>query len=232
MTAIVPTTRVAFSEPTTFTPVMDHVPNLHAENAPIRRSGAGRADIDAAALSAAAAGGSAAMRSIYNSLAPTVAGYARGHGADDPEAIANETLYRVLDGLSRFEGDVDRFRSWAFTIAHNLIVDDRRRLARRPRSAATVEDIHLPAVASAEATAVSAVETQQMIDWIRQLPPGQRDVLLLRLVADLSVKDVSRIVGKRDGAVKALHRRGLDALRSQLAGSTVSEFTPTTFTEV
>lgn len=197
-----------------------------------RPSRPGGPALDDHTVAEARRGDRAAMRRVYDVLAPTVAGYARGHGVEDPEALANETLYRVLDRLPAFAGTSDQFRSWAFTIAHNLIVDDRRRMSRRPIPAEAVDEHHLPVVSSAEDEALRHLGTSDMVRWIRELPDGQRDVLLLRLVADLPVREVGRIVGRREGAVKALHRRGLDALRRRHDARTVSESDPTTFTEV
>jgi RNA polymerase sigma-70 factor (ECF subfamily) len=42
-------------------------------------------------------------------------------------------------------------------------------------------------------------------------------VLLLRIVGDLTIEQVARVVGKRRAAVKALQRRGLAALERQLS---------------
>ncbi|HJV09488.1 MAG TPA: sigma factor-like helix-turn-helix DNA-binding protein, partial [Acidimicrobiales bacterium] len=46
--------------------------------------------------------------------------------------------------------------------------------------------------------------------------PDQADVLLLRLVSAMTVEAVAEVLGKTPGAVKALQRRGLCALRKQL----------------
>jgi DNA-directed RNA polymerase specialized sigma24 family protein len=42
-------------------------------------------------------------------------------------------------------------------------------------------------------------------------------------VGDMSIEDIAKTVGKRQGAVKALQRRGLAAVRRQLAGEEVSQ---------
>jgi RNA polymerase sigma-70 factor (ECF subfamily) len=68
------------------------------------------------------------------------------------------------------------------------------------------------------------VETEALVnitsDWVTdqlaKLAPDQRDVLLLRIVADCTIDQIARILGKRPGAVKALQRRGLAALRTIL----------------
>jgi RNA polymerase sigma-70 factor, ECF subfamily len=49
------------------------------------------------------------------------------------------------------------------------------------------------------------------------LSPDQRAVVLLRVVADLPVEEVARILGKREGAVKALQHRAMASLRRHLS---------------
>ena len=48
------------------------------------------------------------------------------------------------------------------------------------------------------------------------LAPQQRDVLLLRILADMTCEDVAKTLGKSVGAVKQLQRRGLESLRREL----------------
>ena len=51
------------------------------------------------------------------------------------------------------------------------------------------------------------------------LPPDQRAVLLLRILADLTVEQVAAVLGRSVGSVKALQRRGLRALRDHAGGA-------------
>ncbi len=51
---------------------------------------------------------------------------------------------------------------------------------------------------------------------VETLAPDQRDVILLRMVSDLTVDSIADILGKSPGAVKALQRRGLGALREKV----------------
>lgn len=57
-------------------------------------------------------------------------------------------------------------------------------------------------------------------EWVTgllaRLAPDQRDVLLLRIVADLTIEQIAQLLGKRPGAVKALQRRGLAAVKRAL----------------
>jgi RNA polymerase sigma factor (sigma-70 family) len=52
-----------------------------------------------------------------------------------------------------------------------------------------------------------------IVELLRELPADQRDVLALRVIADLSVDAVAEIIGRSPGAVKQLRRRGLLGLR-------------------
>ncbi len=189
-------------------------------------------DLDDRTLDLARTGDSRALRSLHDVLAPRVLGYSRGQGVEDADAVANEALYRALRDIGGFAGDARKFRSWVFTIAHNLIIDDRRRRSRRP---STVPLDRAPEGVSGGDlgdVAVTRVEARRMLRWIDELSPDQRDVLLLRLVSDLPINEVATIVGKRPGAVKALQRRGLAALRRRLDAEGVSPDASTAFTRV
>ena len=68
----------------------------------------------------------------------------------------------------------------------------------------------------AERSALDRVGATWVDEALATLAPDQRDVLLLRVVADLTVEQVADALGKRPGAVKALQRRGVAALRRTL----------------
>lgn len=147
----------------------------------------------------------------YRRLAPAVLGYLRAQGAPDPEDVLGEVFLQVARDLPRFRGDEDDLRRWVFTICHNRLLDARRRQARRPVvSWEPVPDrADRPAPDSFDPELVSALAT---------LTDDQREVIVLRFVADLPLEEVARITGRKVGAVKALQHRGLDALGRRLGG--------------
>ena len=63
-----------------------------------------------------------------------------------------------------------------------------------------------------EQEALAAMGTQRVHELCAALPPDQRTVVLLRILGDLTVEEVARVVGRSPAAVKALQRRGLLAL--------------------
>ena len=54
------------------------------------------------------------------------------------------------------------------------------------------------------------------------LSPDQRDVLLLRILAGLTIAEIAEVIGKREGAVKMLQARGIAALRREISSGAVT----------
>lgn len=168
-------------------------------------------------LASARAGGEAAWRAIYEDLAPVLRGYLVRQGARDPDDLVAEVFLTVVRTLERFDGGEDGFRSWVFTIAHNRLVDERRRHGRRrtePAETTTLE----PRLEPAEDAAVEAVETrttEELVTLLDVLTDDQREVLSLRL-AGFTIAEVASVVGRTENATKALQRRGLRALERHL----------------
>ena len=175
-------------------------------------------------LEAAQLGAGWARTRIYEALAGPVAGYLRNQGVREPEDATSEVFLAVFARLPGFTGSERQFRSWVFTIAHHKIVDERRRRARRPGTAPLegVGDAALPPAMPAEDEALTRIGAERAHRMLDGLTPDQRDVINLRIIADLSVEQVAALLDKPSGAIKALQRRGLDALRRQLEREGVS----------
>lgn len=171
-----------------------------------------------AVLEAARDGAGWAFERLFLWLAKPVAAYLRGAGVEDPDGTANDVLLRAFTSLDRFRGDEDRFRSWVFTIAHHLLIDERRRVARRPRSAPLESAGGEPGepTQAAETHALVTLGDERVRSLLAGLAPDQRDVVLLRIVADLSIEDTAAALGKRPGAVKALQHRAMRTLRARI----------------
>ena len=168
----------------------------------------------ASVLAAAQTGAAWALRRLYDGLAPAVYGYARTQGASDPEGVANDTFSRAFRRLPTFSGEEAQLRSWVFTIAHNLLIDERRRASRRPAEAGPLPDGHVGEVTpSAEDSVIAGLQEQRVRSILGQLPEDQREVLTLRLLGDLTIPQIAQLQNRSVGATKALQRRGLERLR-------------------
>jgi len=169
-------------------------------------------------LNAARSGAPWALEVLYREFHPPVLAFLRARAPAEAEDLASDVFVAVAEGLVRFEGNEDGFRSWLFTITYRQVGQLRRRLGRRRTDPFPVDEVdeRVPP-GDAESDAMAAISTQQALDLIATLPPAQSEVLLLRVVADLSVDEVASIVGKRPTAVRALQHRAVVGLARRAA---------------
>jgi len=169
-------------------------------------------------LNAGRAGAPWALETLYREFHPSVLAFLRGRAPAEAEDLASDVFIAVAEGLGRFEGDEDGFRSWLFTITYRQVGQLRRRMGRRRTDPFPIEEVdeRVPP-GDAETDAMAAISTQQALELIATLPPAQGEVLLLRVVADLPVDEVARIVNKRPTAVRALQHRAIVGLARRAA---------------
>lgn len=168
------------------------------------------------ALAAAKDGADWAWASLYRDLAGPVTGYLASRGARDAEDLAAETFLQVARNVQGFEGAENAFRSWVFVIAHRRLIDARRANGRRPETVSLPDEDTRHQGGDVEGEAMDQLVTAELRQAFDKLTDDQRDVLALRIIANLTLEETAQVVGKRVGAVKAAQRRGLLALRDLL----------------
>jgi RNA polymerase sigma-70 factor (ECF subfamily) len=152
---------------------------------------------------------------LFRTLAPAVLGYLRAQHVADPEDLLGEVFVHVVRDVDRFDGDAAAVRRWVFSIAHNRMVDAGRRNRRRPPPVPMAPDVL--GVMAQPSEVVWPDPDPELVNALRDLTDVQRDVVVLRFVADLPIQDVATILRRRAGAVKALQRRALARLANLLA---------------
>jgi len=168
----------------------------------------------ASVLASAKLGGQRAWTMLYNELSGPVLGYLRVQGAAEPEDLLGEVFLHIARKIGTFEGDAAGFRSWVFMVAHNRVIDERRRRGRRPVELVTPEQLEpVEAKVDVETAAMNSVATDRVNALLSNLTPDQRAVLHLRMVGGFTIDEIATILGKPPGAVKALQRRALGALK-------------------
>lgn len=186
-----------------------------------RRFAAGFSDV----LEQAQAGSERAWEHLYGAFAPPVRAYVAMRGATDPDDLVGETFVQIARNLGRFEGAEPDFRSWLFMIAHNRVIDERRRAGRRPSFPVGDHDeleARVPR-GDVETEALDGLGLDRVRSLVRPLTADQRSVLLLRFVADLTLEEIATVLGRPLGAVKQLQRRALRSLKRSLVDADVPQ---------
>jgi len=129
------------------------------------------------------------------------------------EDVSGDTWLRVVERLHKFRIPDTKpeaaFASWLYRIAYNLMIDTQRRHGSHPGPLA--DDLAAPEM-SAEDRLIRAETGQALQVALAQLPAPQRDIILLRFVADRSSAEVASLTGQTEGAVRVMQHRALRAL--------------------
>jgi RNA polymerase sigma-70 factor (ECF subfamily) len=143
------------------------------------------------------------------------------------EDLTQEVFLRIVESAGSFKHE-SRFSTWAYTIARNLCVDHLRRASyRRHPSLEQSEgadegrplgdqlpDLHPRA--STERSAVSHEIQLKVVAAVEALPAEQREVFLLRHVADLPFQEIANITDTPENTVKSRMRYALERLQEAL----------------
>lgn len=135
----------------------------------------------------------------------------RGH-AEDLVQLALERTARRWSGLA---GSPEAF---ARTVLLHAATDRRRR--RRARAQEVSDEVDEPTVADGTD---QLLLRRDLMDALRQLPPRQRAVLVLRYFVDLSEAEAARELGISVGTVKSTASRGLERLRTLVPADAYQE---------
>jgi RNA polymerase sigma-70 factor (TIGR02952 family) len=167
---------------------------------------------------AAQAGDAEAFGRLYDHYVTLVHRYAYHRVGDraTAEDVTSETFVRALrriDSLS-FQGrDVG---AWLVTIARNIILDQvKSSRFRLEVSTADMRDADR-VTDGPEDTVLQYLTNQQLLACVQQLGSEQQECIVLRFLHGLSVSETAEIMGKKDGAIKALQHRAVRRLAGLL----------------
>ncbi|MBN1866286.1 RNA polymerase sigma factor [Candidatus Sumerlaeota bacterium] len=151
-----------------------------------------------------------AFEALYDRYASRLLGFLIALGADreSAEDAAQKAWIRVIENLDRYEPR-GAFRSWLFTLAHRLWVDERRSGWERRREELETaegngqsleESVVSPLPDPRERT--SQKEEAQLLAWaVTQLPQAMREIVLWRVDADLTFREIADRMGCPLGTV-------------------------------
>ncbi len=159
-----------------------------------------------------------AIGALYDQHYEVVFRYLGARVADrqTAEDLTGEVFKRMLTGLPQYRPMGLPFRAWLFRIAHNLLIDHYRK--ESGHMSVTLQDTERQAQGGDDPASIveQNLTLEHAYRTLAELDPPQRDVLTLRFLSGLSLKEVALALGKTEDAVKALQRRGLAALRLTL----------------
>lgn len=135
-----------------------------------------------------------------------------GQKREIAEDIVSDVFLKAWQKLESFKKG--NFRAWLYMIARNLVIDQYRASAKVHVG---VDESLADAKINIEDSVLTSIACQEVIDAMKHLTEEQQEVLLLKFVEDMGNKEIAKITGKREDAVRAMQYRGLQELRKILS---------------
>lgn len=140
------------------------------------------------------------------------------------EDIVQDTFLAALKSAKSFKGRSSAY-TWLCSIAYHKVADHYRRQSReRKRMVSgidvdTLEDSENPGRQPQPDSMIESAETRQVVnEALSKLPFDYQQVLLLKYVEEMSVLEISQIMGRSPKSVEGLLTRSRKALETRLAG--------------
>ena len=165
------------------------------------------------AVGRARAGDAQAIDLLLREFRPRIRRYCVTRlGQEVAEDVTQETCLALAAAVGRYEERGVPFTSFVFGIAANKVAMTRRSLARSREVLHAVPDRESPEP-TPEDRAVSDDGLRRLLEPLATLPERQREILLLRVVDQLSAEEVAAVLKMTPGAVRVAQHRALRALR-------------------
>jgi RNA polymerase sigma-70 factor (ECF subfamily) len=130
------------------------------------------------------------------------------------EDLTSETFLRALRRISSFTWQGRDVGAWFVTIARNLVADHYK--SGRYRLELTTDDVaqsgSAPVIEGPERAVLEGMNNKVLLQAVKQLNTEQQECIVLRFLQGMSVAETAQIMGKNDGAIKALQYRAIRTL--------------------
>jgi RNA polymerase sigma-70 factor (ECF subfamily) len=193
-------------------------PNGRGPARPPAPPGSGPAEETWRLVTAAQAGDAEAFGRLYDRYVGLVFRYAHHRLGDRAlaEDVTSETFLRALRRIGSLSWQGRDVGAWFVTIARNLVIDHLK--SGRHRLEVVTGDLSDAdrATEGPEPAVLRQISNTELLRCVRKLADEQQECIVLRFLQGLSVAETAQIMGKSEGAIKALQHRAVRRLAALL----------------
>ena len=133
----------------------------------------------------------------------------------EAEDITQQVFVNALQSISSFRWRGIPFSAWLFRIAHNQVVDYLRKKTKQ--ATVPIDESKASSGDDPQWLVEQNLDTEQLLSVTKRLTEAQREVISLRFAGGLPIAQAAKIMGKSQGAIKALQHSAIVALRKVLS---------------
>ncbi|MEK7546622.1 MAG: sigma-70 family RNA polymerase sigma factor [Patescibacteria group bacterium] len=134
---------------------------------------------------------------------------------EDAEDLTHQVFLNAWQNISNYKDLGFPFSSWLYRIARNQIID-RYRTKKQEVGLEIVDEEYFSDFGLNEKNLEEKIQLERVMKAMKELKQDYQDVLIMRFVEDLSVKEVAATVEKSEGAVKLMQHRAVKELKKVL----------------
>ena len=134
------------------------------------------------------------------------------------EDITSQVFLRGWQAFQDKEKDIKNPRAFLYQIARNSIIDFYRE--RDKAKIISSEDFYIPNIPDSalnpEEKAIIGSDVEVIKNGLRGLKSDYQDVVIWHYLDDLSIKEISKILGKQEGTVRVVLHRAIQSLKKEI----------------
>lgn len=153
------------------------------------------------------------MDEIYRRHAKAVYAFLLAKTADSmlAEEMTQETFYQAVKSIGSFKGE-SSVSTWLIGIANNVLRGYFRKQKKQAEEELPKTEIAALGGTSTEDIVLRSMDTISLMQAMHRLPEPYREVLHLRLTADLSFKEIGQIMERTENWARVTYYRGKEKL--------------------
>ena len=168
-------------------------------------------------IRSAVGGDSSAFGSLYDRYQPAIYRFivVKVGSREEAEDITHHVFLSAWTKVRTYKHRGHPFSSWLYQIARNMVIDHYR--ARKDDVSLDKLDPEssvIPAVAQFDLA--TKMQLEKVHRAIAELKPDYQDVIILRFIEDLPLRETAAILKKSEGAVKLTQHRAVRELKKKL----------------
>jgi RNA polymerase sigma-70 factor (ECF subfamily) len=166
-------------------------------------------------------GESDAFGKLYDQYLPKIYRFVRVKVShrEEAEDLTHQAFLNAWKNIHSYTPQGHSFGTWLYRIARNLVIDHYRKAKKGDVSldeGMLPIDLHPQDADSTEQFADIHVKQHVIFDAVRQLNEVEQDVIIMRFIEDMPVKEVAEVIEKTEGATKVIQHRAIKKIQELL----------------
>ncbi len=174
-------------------------------------------DGEAKLIELAIRGKSSAFGSLYDYYQPKIYRFVliRVGQREEAEDLTHQVFMSAWENIPGYKNLGFPFSSWLYRIARNQVID-RYRTQKQEFSLSEIDPDHLFELEVIEKNTDQRLELERVTKAIKKLRPDYQDIIIMRFVEELTLREVAASIEKSEGAVKLMQHRAIKELQELL----------------